>query len=173
MKITQKEVDKFAKRVGYECAEYHIEWKGYSCYELYFKGMEDMEIGWPQYILIDSKGTIRLAKDEKWGIEINKNEDSETIGYGCIVHGKPGTLSINRSASYSAWLHEFQHVKDDKKEGWNGVDVLFDEEKHIAWEKRAYQVEIDLAKSIHREDIVGKLEENLKNERQRIKRLFQ
>ena len=76
MKITQKEVDKFAKRVGYECTEYRMEWKGYSCYELCFKGMEDMEIGWPQYILIDSKGTIRLAKDEKMGDEIEQIYDA-------------------------------------------------------------------------------------------------
>lgn len=117
---------------------------------------------------------LKQIKDQldEWGVEINENEDSENIGYGCTRHGMPGVLSINRSASYSAWLHEFQHVKDDKEGGWNGVDILFDKEKHIAWEKRAYQIEIDLAKSLNREDIVKKLEENLENEIQRIKRLF-
>ena len=55
----------FAQKVGYEYAEYRIEWKGYSCYELCFTGMDDMKIGWPQYVLVDRKGKMRLAKDEK------------------------------------------------------------------------------------------------------------
>lgn len=65
MKIFPEEVDQFAQKVGYEYAEYRIEWKGYSCYELCFTGMDDMKIGWPQYVLVDRKGKMRLAKDEK------------------------------------------------------------------------------------------------------------
>lgn len=76
MKISQEEVDQFAQKAGYEYAVYRIEWKGYSCYELCFKGMDDMKIGPPWYVLVDSNGKMRLAKDEKMGDEIEQIYDA-------------------------------------------------------------------------------------------------
>lgn len=46
---------------------------------------------------------------KEWGVGINYG--SSTLAYGCTQRGKPGTLSITKNASYSAWLHEFQHIK--------------------------------------------------------------
>lgn len=75
MKVAQEKVDKFAKEVGYEYAKYRIEWGGYSCYELCFSDMEGLEIGWPQFVLVDNKGRMRVARDEKKGDEVEQIYD--------------------------------------------------------------------------------------------------
>ena len=108
-----------------------------------------------------------LAQLEEWGVTVNHG--AKTLGYGCIRNGKPGTMSITKDASYSAWLHEFQHARDDMEAGWNGHYVLWcDPEERIRREKRAYGVEISLAKALNREDIVSRLEANLNAEIERI-----
>lgn len=76
MKISQKQVNQFAQKVGYDYAEYRIEWEGYSCYELCFNGMDDMKFGFPRYLLVDSKGKIRIAKDRKAGDEMEQIYDA-------------------------------------------------------------------------------------------------
>lgn len=65
---------------------------------------------------------------------------------------------ISKGASYSAWRHEAKHVDDDYNDGWLGFTVLQDPDKCAKREIDAYQLEIDLAKSIGREDIVKRLE---------------
>jgi hypothetical protein len=78
-------------------------------------------------------------------------------------------MSVSNNASYSAWLHEFQHVKDDMLAGWDGNYVLWcNPEERIRREKRAYAIEIDMAKSFNRNDIVKRLEANLSAEIERI-----
>ena len=102
-----------------------------------------------------------------WGIEVNYG--SSTLGYGCIRMGQPGVLSITENASYSAWLHEFQHVKDDKAAGWDGAMVLFcNPKERERRERNAYAIEISLAKELGRDDIVKRLEANLDEEIKQI-----
>ena len=44
-----------------------------------------------------------------------------TIAYSPGIRaGKPGQMIIDPKASYSAWLHEYQHALDDQKIGWGG-----------------------------------------------------
>ena len=38
--------------------------------------------------------------------------------------GKPGKLIMDPDASYSAWLHELQHLADDEASGWQGMHIL-------------------------------------------------
>ncbi len=109
---------------------------------------------------------------EKWGVQLSYG--SSTLGYGCTRRGKPGGLSITKEASYSAWCHEFQHAKDDKDAGWNGLEVLWtDQQERERREKRAYAIEIALAKKAGREDIVKRLEANLNEELENIRRSFE
>lgn len=104
---------------------------------------------------------------KEWGVKVNYG--SSTLGYGCTCRGKPGTMSITKEASYSAWCHEFQHIKDDKEAGWDGLNVLwFDHKERERRERRAYDIEIQLAREAGREDIVKRLEENLDEEVRKI-----
>lgn len=108
-----------------------------------------------------------LEQLKDWGVEVNHS--SKTLGYGCIKQGEPGIMSITRDASYSAWLHEFQHVKDDRAAGWDGIYVLWnDPAERIRRERRAYNLEIEQARLNSREDIVKRLEANLGAEIKRI-----
>lgn len=103
----------------------------------------------------------------QWGVSVNYG--SSTLGYGCIRRGEPGVMSITKEASYSAWCHEFQHAKDDKEAGWNGLMVLWtDPNERELRERRAYAIEISLAKKANRTDIVERLEANLNEEIRKI-----
>ena len=109
---------------------------------------------------------------KEWGVELNLG--SNTLGYGCLRRGVLGGMSVTKEASYSAWLHEFQHAEDDKNAGWNGLEVLWcDPEERIRREKRAYQKEIDLAYEYGRKDIVERLKQNLNEEIQKIRKAME
>ncbi len=62
-----------------------------------------------------------------------------------------------------------QHVEDDYNAGWSGMRVLIDVEECCRREEAAYQVEIDLANSMGREDIANRLLENLNEELRRLR----
>lgn len=99
---------------------------------------------------------------ESWGINI---EYTGNLGYGCTRYGYPGTISISKEASYSAWLHEFEHAQDDMEHGWDGVKVLWcDPEERERRERKAYEKEIEFALSLGREDIAERLQKNLEEE---------
>ena len=61
-----------------------------------------------------------------------------------------------------------QHVNDDKGAGWLGMSIIADVDRRYEWEVRAYNVEIDMAIKVGREDIANKLRQNLENERKKI-----
>jgi hypothetical protein len=78
--------------------------------------------------------------------------------------GKPGQLIISKEASFSAWMHEYQHFCDDRDDGFLGMRIFMDLEKCKQREIRAYQAEIKLAKQADRPDIVERLEALMKKE---------
>ncbi len=82
--------------------------------------------------------------------------------------GDAGRLIIDPEASYSAWLHEYQHAVDDASIGWGGMRTLFDRDVRTQWELNAYNREIDLARQLGREDLAQQLQGNLERELQRI-----
>lgn len=75
-----------------------------------------------------------------------------------LSRGEPGIVSISKNASYSAWLHEVKHLDDDYADGFLGFRIFQDPEKCAKREIEAYQIEIDMAKSFGREDMVKRLE---------------
>lgn len=102
------------------------------------------------------------------GVELKEHE-KEALGY-CpgLRAGEPGTAYVSQGASYSAWLHEAQHMRDDKAAGWLGMRAIKDPDLRYEWEVRAYNVEIEMALKAGREDIAQKLRENLEAERRAI-----
>ena len=82
--------------------------------------------------------------------------------------GKPGMLVISKGASHSAWCHEMQHMRDDRKRGWAGMRIRKNQEDTYEMEKKAYNIEIKLAEKAGRSDIVERLKANLEIERRRI-----
>lgn len=75
-----------------------------------------------------------------------------------LIPGRPGQFIITVDASYSAWLHEYQHFKDDMDDGFPGMRIFIDIKKCQQREINAYNVEIEQAKKFGRKDIVERLE---------------
>ena len=83
--------------------------------------------------------------------------------------GKPGKLIMDPDASYSAWLHELQHLADDEASGWQGMHILAaDQMRALEFEERAYRLEIDFAKKNGYSKIAKRLERLLFERRQEI-----
>lgn len=102
------------------------------------------------------------------GVEILESAE-EALGYSPgVVPGKPGQIHISYGASYGAWRHEMQHFRDDRDAGWLGFRSMEDKSTRIYFERRAYAVEIAIAHSEGREDIVERLEVLLDEEIRRI-----
>ena len=80
--------------------------------------------------------------------------------------GKPGMIKMDPEASYSAWLHEYQHILDDEESGWQGYRLFSNPQTVAELEDKAYNVEIDFAKSLGYTKIAQRLEW-LKGERRR------
>ena len=91
------------------------------------------------------------------GVEVVYRQDDMAYSPGSSP-GKPGQFIIAIEASYSAWLHEYQHFKDDKDDGFPGMRIFMDIERCKQREINAYNVEIELAKKLGRKDIVERLE---------------
>lgn len=91
-------------------------------------------------------------------VQLLRTDEEKLCYQPGLRKGKPGIVWISKGASYSAWRHEAKHVDDDYNDGWLGFTVLQDPDKCAKREIDAYQLEIDLAKSIGREDIVKRLE---------------
>ena len=102
------------------------------------------------------------------GVELVEHAE-EALGYSPgLVRGIPGAIYVSEGASYSAWLHEMQHMRDDRDAGWLGMRIFADPDRRYQWEVRAYNVEIELALRLKRPDIADKLKENLEKERRKI-----
>ena len=82
--------------------------------------------------------------------------------------GKPGKLIMDPDASYSAWLHELQHLADDEASGWQGMKILSLPYEELAFEERAYRLEIDFARKNGYSKIAKRLERLLFERRQEI-----
>ena len=106
---------------------------------------------------------------ESRGVNILYHSGNKTMAYQPgLLQGQPGQLCMAEGASISAWIHEMQHLYDDEECGWSGIKVLFDRDEHWRREKRAYNAEIKLAKSLGFDDVVAALESLKEDERMRI-----
>ncbi|AGH85372.1 hypothetical protein A3768_0634 [Ralstonia solanacearum] len=77
-------------------------------------------------------------------------------------------MIIDPDASYSAWLHEYQHAMDDQAAGWGGMKSLFDSDLRWQWEQNAYNREIELAQQLGHDKVVEQLQKNMESERRSI-----
>lgn len=102
------------------------------------------------------------------GVELVRSENEKLAYSPRIRRGMPGKLYISQDASYSAWCHEIQHMRDDKADGWSGMRILANPNERYKREEKAYQIEIDLALKAGRKDIANRLKENLAKERELI-----
>ena len=123
-------------------------------------------------IISNPKEVLQFKKEIKAsGVEIRQREaGKEAMGYSPgLLPGQPGQFIIDDEASYAAWLHEMKHMRDDRKAGWRGYKAsLQNKALRYQMEKDAYAIEIELAKKAGRKDIVKRLRQLLKEERQRI-----
>jgi len=96
-------------------------------------------------------------------------KDYESLGY-CpgFLPGQPGQVHVSKGASYSAWLHEMQHMRDDREAGWTGMRIMQDKDARYERERVAYGLEVELARMADREDIAERLLVNLEEERRTI-----
>ena len=96
-------------------------------------------------------------------------KDHESLGY-CpgFLPGQPGQVHVSKGASYSAWLHEMQHMRDDREAGWTGMRIMQDKDARYERERVAYGIEVELARNAGREDIAERLLANLEEERRTI-----
>ena len=102
------------------------------------------------------------------GVNIVEHE-YESLGYSpALFAGSPGVLYISKGASYSAWCHEMQHMRDDYEAGWSGMRILSNPEERFNREKRAYDIEIKMAEEIGRPDLAQRLKQNMENARRNI-----
>lgn len=95
--------------------------------------------------LLEAKGVKIEYRDNVMGYQPNPTS------------GKAGRFVIDKKASYSAWLHELQHVLDDEESGWLGFRNFIDTETAVKFESNAYDVEIDFAEQLGYNDIVKRL----------------
>ncbi|TYB40424.1 WXG100 family type VII secretion target [Micromonospora sp. AP08] len=112
------------------------------------------------------EAAIQEARD--LGVEITFRSDA--LAYGPAPGpGSPGHLIIDPDASYGALLHEMQHLHDDHAAGWAGMRGWF-EDPVVRYENevRAYQREIDYARSIGDQESVDRLNQAIREEYSRI-----
>lgn len=107
-----------------------------------------------------------LSKLNELGVEVEYRTDE--YAYEIIGKGKPGRIIIDKYASLSAWLHEYQHAIDDSNAGWSSIRIMKNPAKRFRREQKAYQVEIDLAKKIGNKEMVIRLEKLMEEERKLI-----
>ncbi|MGC4746127.1 WXG100 family type VII secretion target [Micromonospora sp. DT201] len=123
-------------------------------------------------------GPARQTHPEAWeaaiqeaqGLGVDISFRSDALAYGPAPGpGRPGQLVLDPEASYGALLHEMQHLRDDQAAGWAGMRGWF-EDPVVRYENevRAYQKEIDYAKSIGDHESVERLNQAIREEYSRI-----
>ena len=89
---------------------------------------------------------------EELGVVIVERNGTMAYSPG-LSAGKQGTLIIDPDASISAWRHEYQHVIDDYNAGWSGFRIFEDQDATWEREKRAYELELQLAEELRDQDV--------------------
>ena len=89
-----------------------------------------------------------------------------------LVPGTPGQLIIDKNASMSALIHEYQHYLDDVASGLPGMRQLYEQNPRIIKELRAYMKEIKIADELGLKDVSAQLWENYRQEREYILNIF-
>ena len=105
------------------------------------------------------------------GVEIVYRDGTMAYSPG-LVPGTPGQLIIDKNASMSALIHEYQHYLDDVASGLPGMRQLYEQNPRIIKELRAYMKEIKIADELGLKDVSAQLWENYRQEREYILNIF-
>ncbi|WP_250034249.1 WXG100 family type VII secretion target [Paractinoplanes maris] len=105
-----------------------------------------------------------MREAEAAGVEVVVREGAMAYGPAPSA-GNPGQMILDPDASYGALLHEMSHLRDDRDAGWAGMAAAMgDPRARYENEARAYQQEIDYARSIGDQESVDRLHELLRQE---------
>lgn len=73
--MKQSVIDEFAKKQGYDKAEYLGKWRGYRCYEpILNDGADTAFVGLPLLILVDERDKIRMSTPEEAMKQLEETE---------------------------------------------------------------------------------------------------
>lgn len=99
------------------------------------------------------------------GVEL-REKGREAIGYMIGLHlGDPGQLAYFPGMSWSARLHEYDHFREDKRLGHPSFEFYATHpEVGVEMERRAYGIEMEMARKAGYDELVGRLEQLLKGE---------
>lgn len=119
-------------------------------------------------------GSARETHPAEWDAALREAEDAGVeviIREGAMAYGPspsrghPGQIVLDPDASYGALMHEMEHLREDRDAGWLGMaGWMSDPRVRYENEARAYQREIDYARSIGDQDAVDRLHELLRKE---------
>jgi uncharacterized Zn-binding protein involved in type VI secretion len=104
---------------------------------------------------------------EEAGVEVRERPGAMAYAPG-VRTGEPGQFIIDPDASYSAWLHEYQHFADDQAAGWGGFRDLYDNNTRWQRESAAYNKEIELMEGMGHHDVADDLRSLRESERSAI-----
>ncbi|HEL9629102.1 TPA: phage minor capsid protein [Streptococcus suis] len=109
-----------------------------------------------------------IANLDKIGVKVIE-QNRNVFGYSPgAMPGTAGKITISKKASLSAWEHENLHAMDDYDAGFSGFRIFQDKNEHWRREKRAYDLEINMAKRLKNLELVDKLKLNKTKEWNRI-----
>lgn len=109
-----------------------------------------------------------IANLDKIGVKVFE-QNRNVFGYSPgAMPGTAGKITISKKASLSAWEHENLHALDDYAAGFSGFRIFQDKNEHWRREKRAYDLEINMAKRLKNLELVDKLKLNKTKEWNRI-----
>ena len=119
-------------------------------------------------------GAARETHPAEWAAAMREAEEAGVevvvrpgaMAYGpAPSRGAPGQMILDPDASYGALLHEMSHLRDDRDAGWAGMaGSMSDPVARYENEVRAYQKEIDYARSIGDQEAVDRLHELVRQE---------
>ncbi|MEU6858197.1 hypothetical protein AB0B28_04890 [Glycomyces sp. NPDC046736] len=98
---------------------------------------------------------IQEAEDK--GVEIRSRPGG--IAYNPGGPGDPGQIILDPDASIWALRHEMSHMRDNEAAGWPGTRAAYDRRFLAASEERSYNLEIDGARAMGRDDLADQLVE--------------
>ncbi|WP_250002943.1 WXG100 family type VII secretion target [Actinoplanes sp. M2I2] len=105
-----------------------------------------------------------MREAEAAGVEVVVRDGAMAYGPAPSA-GNPGQMILDPEASYGALLHEMSHLRDDRDAGWAGMaGAMGDPRARYENEARAYQQEIDYARSIGDQESVDRLHQLLRQE---------
>ncbi|MBL7258148.1 WXG100 family type VII secretion target [Paractinoplanes lichenicola] len=105
-----------------------------------------------------------MREAEEAGVEVIVRDGAMAYGPAPPA-GNPGQMILDPDASYGALLHEMSHLRDDRAAGWEGMaGAMGDPRARYENEARAYQQEIDYARSIGDQESVDRLHQLLRQE---------